>query len=424
MSHQVSPTRDGAPAVPASLPRLLAQLGRPLLADHLDHWGRLPRGGPLLIDEILRSGLVGRGGASFPTGRKWAAVASRKRVAVVANGTEGEPASSKDKTLLTYAPHLVLDGAVLAAETLGATEAIICVDQAASDVCQAVRYALAERVLADLDTVTVRLEAVPPGYVTGEESAVVNWLNTGTAKPTFGFRPFEKGVKGRPTLVNNVETLANVALIARFGAEWHRRIGTRTSPGSALVTISGDVARPAIYEIALGSRLVDVIGPSMPTSSPQAVLIGGYSGTWLPASTIPTVRIEEVSLRQIGASMGCGSIVVVGEDSCGLKGAASITSWMAGQSATQCGPCVNGLPAIADAMRRIAVGDEPTRLTAQVDRWMWMVEGRGACKHPDGVIRMVRSALGVFASEVSQHRSTGPCRRPIPPLPLPRYNNT
>jgi NADH:ubiquinone oxidoreductase subunit F (NADH-binding) len=407
---------------PTALPRLLATLGRPRLADHLHHWGRRPGGGPLLIDEIARSGLVGRGGASFPTGRKWAAVASGKGVVVVANGTEGEPASRKDKTLLCHAPHLVLDGLALAAEALGATEAVICVDRAAPDVCQAVSQALGERILADVDPIAIRLEALPPGYVTGEESALVHWLNGGQAKPTFGPRPFTKGVRGRPTLVNNVETLAHVALIARFGTGWYRSIGTLASPGTALVTISGDVARPAVCEISLGTPLRDVLAPSQPTSPPQAVLIGGYSGTWLPASAIPTAAIEGPSLHQTGASLGCASMIVVGQDSCGLKAAASITRWMADQSAGQCGPCRNGLPAIADAMDRLAARNKPSRWIAQMERWMWMVDQRGACKHPDGVVRMVRSAIEVFTAEIDHHGAAGPCRRPGPPLSLPRFN--
>ena len=213
-----------------------------------------------------------------------------------------------------------------------------------------------------------------------------------------------------------------MALISRFGADWFRSVGTPTNPGGALVTISGDVARPAVYEIGLGAPLMDLIGQSMPTSSPEAVLVGGYCGTWLSASTMPTLRIDEASLGRVGASLGCGSVIVVGERSCGLKTAASIVRWMASQSAGQCGPCINGLPAIADAMHRIAEGDHPSRLTGQIKRWMWMLEGRGACKHPDGVIRMARSALEVFESETLRHGSSGPCRRLVAPLSLPRHD--
>lgn len=414
--------RSVTPPSPVALPRLLSATGRPHLADHLDHWGPLPPGGPLLIDEITRSGLAGRGGTSFPTGRKWAAVSAGKGAVVVANGTEGEPGSSKDKILLLRAPHLVLDGLAVAAETLEATDAVICVDRAAPDVSRAVSQAVAERILADVDPIAIRLESLPPGYVTGEESALVNWLNVGQAKPTFGSRPFVKGVGGRATLVNNVETLANVALIARFGAEWYRSAGTVASPGTALVTVTGDVARPAVFEIALGTALSDVIRPSKPTVTPRAVLIGGYSGTWLPPAGISVAAIEEPSLRQMGASLGCAAIIVVGQESCGLKAAASITRWMAGQSAGQCGPCLNGLPAIANALDRLVVGDQASRRTAQLQRWLWMVERRGACKHPDGVVRMVRSAIEVFADEIHLHDSSGPCSRPAPPLALPGYN--
>jgi NADH:ubiquinone oxidoreductase subunit F (NADH-binding) len=416
-----SDTRRATVPNPRVLPRVLATLGHPSLAHHLAQWGRLPRGGPLLVDEITRSGLAGRGGASFPTGRKWAAVASGRPGVVVANGTEGEPASNKDKTLLVHAPHLVLDGMALAIEALGATDAVICVDQAAPHAYRAISHALAERRLAGVDPIAIRLVSTPPGYVTGEESALVNWLAVGQAKPTFASRPYLKGLKGNPTLVNNVETLAHVALIARFGARWYRTIGTPTSPGTALVSVSGDVVRPTVSEISLGTALSDMIGLSNPTSPPQGVLIGGYSGTWLPSAAIPTAVIEEQALRQKGASLGCASIVLVGRDSCGLEAVASITRWMADQSAGQCGPCRHGLPAIADALGRLVAGDKQPRGSAQLERLLWMVDGRGACRHPDGLVRMVRSAITVFADEIDRHCSAGPCRRPAPPLPLPSH---
>lgn len=406
---------------PASLPRLLATVGRPDLRSHVAHWGQRPRGRQSLVSEIGRSRLGGRGGAGFPTAIKWAAAASNRGCVIVANGTEGEPASNKDKTLLVHAPHLVLDGAVLAAEALGGSEVIVCVDRAAGAAVRAVTHAITERARHRYDPVPVRLEATPPGYVSGEETALVHWLNGGDAKPTFGRRPFERGVGGRPTLVNNVETLANVALIGRFGAQWFAAQGTEESPGTALVTVSGDVSHPAVYEVPFGAALTEVIRPAGPTSPPQAVLIGGYAGTWLAAPALEEARLDAVALQMIGASLGCGSIVVLGERSCGLKATAAIGRWMAGQSAGQCGPCVHGLPTLADAVSRLVPQGAPKRWGSQIDRWLWMVEGRGACKHPDGVARMVRSGLQAFAPEVQRHRQSGDCGLPAPPLMLPRY---
>lgn len=403
------------------MPRLLATVGRPDLADHLACWGGRPAGGPGLIDEIGRSRLGGRGGAGFPTARKWAAVAGTRRPVVVVNATEGEPASNKDKTLLLHAPHLVLDGASLAAEAVGASEVIICIDQAAGSALRAAVHAISERIRFGQDRVAFRVEATPPGFVTGEESALIRWINGGAALPTFGPRPFERGVDGRPTIVHNAETLAHVALIGRFGSEWFASLGTGSHPGTALVTVSGDVRHPSVYEVVMGTPLADVIRPAGPSGPPQALLVGGYAGAWLAKAALAS-SVEPASLASVGGSLGCGAVVVVGEESCGLKAVASIATWLADQSAGQCGPCVRGLPTVADAVVRLLRPDAPKKWNAQIDRWLWMIEGRGACKHPDGAVRMIRSGIQAFAGEVHCHRQKGDCGRPAPPLALPGHS--
>jgi NADH:ubiquinone oxidoreductase subunit F (NADH-binding) len=394
-----------------SLPRLLSpHLDRGLDA-HLRRWGPAPIGGVNLIFELEKAGLKGRGGAGFPTAVKMRAVAARRRTVVVANGTEGEPASRKDKALLTVSPHLVLDGMNIAAETVGAEEAILCVDRHATGAIRAAVSALDERRRVGLGRIPVRIETAPSAYVAGEESALTHWLNGGEAKPVFvPPRPFEKGVRGRPTLVNNVETLAHLALVARFGASWFRAIGTEADPGSTLVTLSGDVSRPGVYEAALGSPLIDAVKAARPAHVPQALLLGGYAGAWISAAGAQNLTIDSGSLRQAGATLGCGVIAVLGSESCGLVETASIVDWMAGQSAGQCGPCVRGLPAIAGALDDMVAGDRRGRAEALLRRWLDMVAGRGACGHPDGVVRMVRSALDAFAGEIDRHRRRGPCR--------------
>jgi NADH:ubiquinone oxidoreductase subunit F (NADH-binding) len=147
------------------------------LDDHLQFYGMLPDAARYLVDEVKRSGLRGRGGGSFPAGVKMEAVARRRRSVVVVNGTEGEPVSTKDKTLLAYAPHLVIDGAVLAAQAVGAGEVLVCVDRAAGACISALDGALNERRLARLDKVEVKLATTPSRYLAGEESALVHWLN-------------------------------------------------------------------------------------------------------------------------------------------------------------------------------------------------------------------------------------------------------
>lgn len=406
------------------LPRLLPTAPDPGLDAHFDRWGQMPAGTRAVIGEVERAGLRGRGGAGFPTARKLQTVAAGTRTVAVANATEGEPASWKDRALLIGAPHLVLDGLSTAAETVGASEAIICVDRADSAACAAVTTALAERGRAGADVVTTRLERTPSQYVAGEESALVHWLNGGEAKPVFvPPRPYQRGVRGRPTLINNAETLAHLSLIARFGAAWYRSLGTPEDPGTALLTVTGDVARPGVYEHAFGTPVADILDQAgwRGDAAPQAVLIGGYSGTWIPGPTVANLTLDTRSLAQVGATVGCGAISVIGDRTCGLREVARVAQWLAGQSAGQCGPCAYGLPAIAAAVDAMAAGRQQRRRGNRLPLWLDTVPGRGACHHPDGAVRFVRSGLNVFAKEIDNHRRHGPCpgREPVLPLSQP-----
>ena len=401
--------------------RLLPREPATRLAEHLDRLGPPPHvDGSRLIPVVERSGLRGKGGAGFPTAVKLAAVAKRGRGVVVANGTEGEPASAKDKTLLAWAPHLVLDGAVVAAEVVGARQIVVCVDRNAGAAPAALELALEERRRARLDRIPIRLAYTPSRYLTGEESALVHWINGGEVKPTFTPpRPFERGVGGRPTLVQNVETLAHLALIARFGDAWFRSVGSAEDPGTTLVTLTG-VARPGVYEIAGGTPLTSLLGAAgTAPDQVQAVLAGGYFGTWLPATTALDARVGAASLQGAGSTLGCGAIVALPRQSCGLAETARLARWLAGENAGQCGPCVNGLPAIATAMERLVRGDADGQGERHLRRWMGMVSGRGACRMPDGAVRLVDSALRVFAEEIVRHRRKGPCRAAALNLPVP-----
>ena len=404
------------------LPRLLAGLepgGGPMaLAAHTRVHGPLPDVAPhQLIEEVERSGLRGRGGADFPTARKLRAVAERRRVsAVIVNGSETEPASAKDRLLLARLPHLVLDGALLAAGAVGARRVIVKVGSTAVDAISALEGAVSVR---ERDPVSFEVVAGPEGYVGGEESAVVHYLNGGAELPTFvPPRPYERGYKGRPTLIQNPETLAQLALVARFGSRWYRELGTVADPGSALVTITGAVRAPGVYELAFGTTMSDLLaaagGPSEPL---QALLVGGYFGTWMEASEATSLRLAREDLRSVGCSLGSGVLIALGESSCGLHESARVISYLAAQSAGQCGPCVYGLRAIADSVGALAGGVAHPRERERVLRWTSEVRGRGACHHPDGAVRFVESALRVFGDEIDWHAG-GVCDARPAGLPL------
>jgi len=400
--------RAAAAAPPAGLPRLLSgvhRAGPVLLDEHVGRLGPLPRTD--LIAAVEASGLRGRGGAAFPTGAKLRAVAARRgRPIIVVNATEAEPVSGKDKVLLGHAPHLVLDGAVAVAEALGAREAIVAVCERAADELEAVRHGIEER-RAGGDAgsrVALTLAAVPDGFVVGEETALVNVLNGGPPKPTFKPPlPSERGVRGAPTLVQNAETLAHLALIARFGPAWFRELGTREEPGSVLVTLSGAVRRPGVYELALGTPLPDLVDRAGGvTDEPAAFLIGGYFGTWVTATAASSLQLSAAGLRAAGASLGAGAVVVLPRSACGVTETARVARYLAEQNAGQCGPCVFGLQAIASAVERLARNDGlDTRPSLR--RWLEQVSGRGACRHPDGVARLVASAFDVFADDLDHH---------------------
>jgi NADH:ubiquinone oxidoreductase subunit F (NADH-binding) len=396
--------------------------GRPpatTFAAHLRRLGPLPGGD--VIEEVRRAGLRGRGGARFPTARKLDAVAGRRTV-VVANGCEGEPASSKDRTLLTFAPHLVLDGAQLAARAVGATVVHLCVERGQPELVSRIETALDERRAAGPDSVEVRLQQVPRRYLAGEESALVHWLNGGEAKPTFvPPRPFEQGVGRRPTLVDNVETLAHLALVARFGASWYRTLGTSDDPGTFLTTVTGAVSQPGVYEVPAGAPLPTVLGRAGGSiGAAQAVLVGGYFGTWLTIETAATLTMDHASLASAGASVGCGVLFALPRNACGLVELARVTRWLADQNAGQCGPCVHGLDAIARAVDRFAEGEDPTRTYHELAELVGLVAGRGACRHPDGATRFVASGLQVFYGHALEHHRSGPCAAHRPWLPTPR----
>jgi NADH:ubiquinone oxidoreductase subunit F (NADH-binding) len=447
-------------AAPAGLPRLLAGIparGALDLEGHLALHGEIPppqqrgrRGASALIDLVEESGLRGRGGASFPFALKLRAVASASRSPlgprpiVVVNGAEGEPASAKDRTLLRSLPHLVLDGALASAAAVGAQEIVVACCDSASDALDATAAAIAERGPPRRGAPFIRTAAVPSGYLSGQESALVSILGGGPPRPTFTPpRPFERGVSGRPTLVSNVETFAHTALLARFGPDWFRELGTPSQPGSALVTLSGPVAHPGVYEIEYGSPLSALLEAASPDSPPgplRAVLLGGYSGAFLDARRfgpdLEGLALSDDFLAPHGAAFGAGVVVLLSASTCPVAEMARLTRFLAAASTRQCGPCLFGLDAIADCFENLVLGTAPgghrpgvrgahgggggrdavSRLASLAS----LVDRRGACSHPDGAARLVVSALDVFAEELSDHARHGPCDACAHTSELPR----
>ncbi|MER5933593.1 NADH-ubiquinone oxidoreductase-F iron-sulfur binding region domain-containing protein [Streptomyces sp. NPDC002054] len=400
-------------------PRLLAGLDTAARLDrvaHLTRHGSLPRYRP---DELVALAenidLRGRGGAGFPFARKLRAVARTAvardgRTAVVVNGSEGEPSCLKDTALLLHVPHLVLDGALLAAAALSAEDVVVGVTR--TDVEQSVRAAVAER---GPDGSRVRVIRLPERFVTGEGTALVGGLNGGTALPSGQkVRTSDRGLAGLPTLLSNTETFAQLAVAARLGALDYRSAGLPTEPGTVLLTVAGTT----VVETPTGSLLpyiLDVCG----TDPGQGVLVGGYHGRWLAPEAARTVLVSRQSLASFEAVLGAGAVLPLPEDTCPAGEVVRVARWMAEESAGQCGPCIRGLPSLAAVLEEAVAGGGRTALDAVTARTR-AVMGRGACSHPDGTAKFVASALAVFPEEFTAHALGRGCgRRVLGVLPLP-----
>ncbi|HUY54679.1 MAG TPA: NADH-ubiquinone oxidoreductase-F iron-sulfur binding region domain-containing protein [Candidatus Nanopelagicaceae bacterium] len=402
-----------------------AAAGAESLASHLLRLGVLPaeaKSPDFILRAVADSGLQGRGGAGFPVARKMvAAAAGAGQSVLVVNGSESEPASRKDWTLLCLRPHLVLDGAALAAAAIGANSAVLHLHRGADAPAAALRQALDQRRAADLSDPSFTISFGPPRYVAGESSAIRAFLAGGPAKPAPG------GGLGRPPgstpLVQNVETLALLALLGRFGAGWFRRFGTSGSPGPTLVTLAGAVEHPGLVAEMTGptslSHLLTRRGGL--AGAPRAVLFGGFAGSWCDGRQAWGLDLNRESLARAEIAFGCGLVGVLPWDACGLAETARLLTYLARESSGQCGPCVWGLPRLAKDMATLAWGRVAPRDVRRLARMATELAGRGACHHPDGAVALLASALTVFADEVAHHLRHGPCTRssrgPVFPIP-------
>ncbi|MFI7460833.1 NADH-ubiquinone oxidoreductase-F iron-sulfur binding region domain-containing protein [Nonomuraea sp. NPDC049646] len=422
--------------IPHRVPRVL-RMGPARLTAGLDHCRRLdlpahrtlhgeprPRELAELISMVNEVDMRGRGGAAFPFARKLRAVADAAGAGesvVLVNGAEGEPASSKDAMLLTRNPHLVLDGAILAAEALGAREVVVATvegEVAESSVAAAVAERRAANVSGGSESrIPIRVVGLAERFISGEGGALVRGVNGEEAiPPGRKRRAATSGVDGLPTLLSNTETYAQFALLAEYGPQKYAEVGTSKEPGTILLTVSGGAANGAVIEAPTGVLLADVLA-LCEAEAGDGVLVGGYHGAWLSAEVAGSAVISREGMKLAGATLGAGIIVPLGDGTCPLGEAARVASYLAAESAGQCGPCRLGLPDVARALCAIAEG---TGSVDAVRRCVRAVERRGACFHPDGTAKFVLSALDAFESEIALHLEHGSCGRPVRGvLPMP-----
>jgi NADH:ubiquinone oxidoreductase subunit F (NADH-binding) len=408
MTATLTATAPGAGAGAWGTARLLAgtAAGRLDLARHREVHGRPRRlDAAQLVDVIQDVRLLGRGGAAFPVATKLRGVAPGSRTHVLVNGSESEPASHKDRVLMRLAPHLVLDGALAVAAALETRRVTVVVRDAAAHA--ALRSAVGERD----DSVGVRLERHDHGFVGGEVRAVIRSVSGGPALPP-GRRvlPTVHGVDGRPTFASNVETFAQIGLVLSLGADAYASVGSADEPGTTLLTLLGDVARPGVVEVPTGLPLGALVG-----DGPGPVLVGGYHGTWL--ADPGTLTVSRPALRASGAPLNAGVLARLPHETCALGEVAAVARWLAEESAGQCGPCFFGLPALADVVVQLVAGRS---VHTDARRLAGLLPGRGACAHPDGASGFVATALDVLADEIRTHQSHGHCGRAVlGTLPVP-----
>ncbi len=385
-------------------PALLAAVhDGPGLAAHERRYGGVPHlDAATLVDLAASVGLHGRGGAGFPFARKLATVASRPgRPVVVVNLSEGEPASHKDAVLVQVAPHLVLDGAVVTARALGTTDVHVVLQGESPRVATAVRAALVERAAVRRDRrVRWTLHDASEGFVAGQSSAVLELMAGRPNLPVTSWRPAaEAGHRRRPTVLSNAETFAHLGRLAMLGAEAYRGLGTTDEPGTTLLTLDGDGASgrtPQVVEVPFGVAWSSVLPPAR-LSAP--VLLGGYHGAWAAPGALPGTPMSRPALAAAGLDIGAGVVLPL-DAGCPVDRTSRIVGYLASQSARRCGPCLHGLPAIAAALSAVACGGGRV---SELQRLTGLVEGRGACAHPDGTVRLVRSLLSTFGPELDRH---------------------
>jgi NADH:ubiquinone oxidoreductase subunit F (NADH-binding)/ferredoxin len=376
-----------------------------------------------LLDLAELMGLRGRGGAGFPFYKKIKAVGEQALrrgtpTAIAVNGCEGEPACRKDAVILRRAPHLMLDGALLCAEILGARELVISVTRDSNE--QSVRDALTERGLGDRRGRQLRARVVrmPERFVSGESSGIINAANGGLPLP-----PGQKtsasvaGVGGVPTLFSNTETFTQLAIGARLGAIRFGSTGLPNEPGTYMLTVSGSVAQQTVVETPAGvpmSYILQMCGGNYG----QGVLVGGYHGNWISPEVASLCTISRESLEAHKATLGAGALLPLDPNLCPLGESLRVAQWLAAETAGQCGPCRLGLPRMAGMLQDVLNGGGQAALEA-LRQTAVSVKGRGVCSHPDGSMRFVMSTINAFTDDLAAHVLGNGCgRRTTGVLPL------
>jgi NADH-quinone oxidoreductase subunit F len=369
----------------------------------------LELGGPAIVEMVRRSGLRGRGGAGFPTGIKWKGVAGDHQPrAVVCNAAEGEPGTSKDRTILNRDPYRVIEGMAIAAVAVGASTVYLGIKARFTEPIARLDFAAREMAAAGLlEGIDFRVVEGPDDYLLGVETALLEVIQGNDPLPRT-VPPYIQGLVApdgseHATVVNNVETLANVPGIVSQGADWFRSIGTERSPGTMVFTVSGDVKTPAVAELPLGTPLSFLVygpGGGMSTDRPPKLIVSGASNRPLTAAEIDTPMSFE-GMESIGSGLGSGGFIVYDDSTCAVEVALLLSTFLQKGSCGQCPPCKLGTTAYMKGFGLLMEGRASVDDVDDLNAWLTRVTDANRCGLGAGQRELARGILDNFADDVA-----------------------
>jgi len=368
--------------------------------------GELTPEGVLAIVEA--AGLLGRGGAAFPTAKKWGFARQEPTPRyVVLNGGEDEPGSVKDRILMEHHPHLVLEGMLLAAYAIEAEAAYLYVNHTYEDAITSLQSALADAEREGYVKISFTLCPAPTDYVAGEDTAALEVLEgkkpLPRQKPPY---PTTAGLFGRPTVVNNVETFANVPAIVLKGPEWYRSIGTQGCHGTMIFSLGEEVERPGAYELPFGTPLrylIEACGGGLKGAKRlKAILPGGPSSAFLPPDQID-VPLDYPSLQKSGSALGCGIMRLIPEGACMVEETLRLAEFFARECCGQCPPCRMETGVLKAILEKVQQGEGSSDLLPQVEKVVTFSKGKGLCSFIGMPGPPIQSALRLFPEDFEAH---------------------
>ena len=372
-----------------------------------------------VVAELKKAGLRGRGGAGFPTGVKWDKVLNHrvKEHYFVCNAGEHEPGTFKDRYLLKTLPHQLIEGCLIAAHTVQAKAAFIYANHEYEEERENLKKAIAQarargflgkNVLGKGYDIELEVFEGHGSYVAGEETAMLESMQGRPAMPRQKppFYPTDFGLYGKPTLVNNVETLCNIPRILYKGAAWFTQVGTEKCPGTMMFSLSGSVNRPGVYEMPMGVTIRELIekcgGGVAGGRQIKAVFPGGPAFSMVTADQLD-LQMDFDSLKKAGTGLGSAGTIVIDDATCMVAATLKYSNFFKGESCGQCPPCRMGTNNLATLMAKIEEGQGTQKDMDSLLQLCGFVKGTGYCTLVTGAAVLVQSSVKLFQKEYEEH---------------------